>query len=42
MIGHRLMAMSLLHTGDVAAAQPHFDQAISLYDPAERDSIRLI
>jgi predicted ATPase len=34
MIGHRLMAMSLLHTGDVAAAQAHFDRAVALYDPA--------
>jgi hypothetical protein len=34
-IGHRLMATSLLHTGDIAAARAHFDQAIALYDAAE-------
>ena len=39
MIGHRLMAMSLLHTGDVAAAQAHFDRAIALYDPAAHRSL---
>jgi predicted ATPase len=39
MIGHRLMAMSLLHTGEVAAAQAHFDRAISLYDPAAHRSL---
>ena len=26
MVGHRLMAMSLLHTGDIAAARAHFDR----------------
>ena len=34
-IGHRLMATSLLHTGDIAAVRAHFDQAIALYDAAE-------
>jgi predicted ATPase len=33
MVGHRLMGMCLLHTGDIAAAQAHFDRAIALYDP---------
>jgi predicted ATPase len=35
MIGHRLMGMSLLHTGDIAESRLHFDQAIALYDPDE-------
>jgi predicted ATPase/class 3 adenylate cyclase len=35
MIGHRLMATSLMYTGDIAEGQAHYDQAIALYDPAE-------
>jgi class 3 adenylate cyclase/predicted ATPase len=35
MIAHRLMAMSLLCTGDVAAGRAHFDQALAHYEPAE-------
>ena len=35
MIGHRLMGISLLATGDIAQGRAHFDQAIALYDPAE-------
>ena len=35
MIGHRLMAMSLLSTGGIAEGRAHFDQALALYDPAE-------
>jgi class 3 adenylate cyclase/predicted ATPase len=34
MIGHRLMGVSLLTTGDVAEGRAHFDQGIALYDPA--------
>jgi hypothetical protein len=34
MIGHRLMAMSLLFTGDIAGGRGHYDQAIALYDPS--------
>ena len=34
-IGHRLMATSLLHTGDIANGRAHFDQAIALYEPVE-------
>ena len=34
MVGHRLMGMWLLHTGDIAAARAHFVRAIALYDPA--------
>ena len=35
MIGHRLMGISLLLTGDIAEGRAHYDQAIALYDPAE-------
>jgi class 3 adenylate cyclase/predicted ATPase len=35
MIGHRLMGLSLLHTGDIAEGRDHLDQAMALYDPAE-------
>ena len=35
MIGHRLMGISLLSTGDIAEGRAHYDQAIALYDPAE-------
>jgi class 3 adenylate cyclase/predicted ATPase len=35
MIGHRLMGMSLLETGDIARGRAHFDRAIELYDPVE-------
>ena len=35
MIAHRLLATSLLHTGDIAEARAHYDQAIALYDPVD-------
>jgi tetratricopeptide (TPR) repeat protein len=35
MIGHRLMGMSLLHTGEIALGRAHHDRAIARYDPAE-------
>ena len=35
LIAHRIMGISLLHTGDIAKARMHFDHAIALYDPAE-------
>ena len=35
MIGHRLMGMSLLNTGDIAEGRAHLDQALALYDAAE-------
>ena len=35
MIGHRLMGISLMYTGDIAEGRAHYDQAIALYDPAE-------
>ena len=35
MIGHRLMGMSLLATGDIAESEAHLDRAIALYNPSE-------
>jgi class 3 adenylate cyclase/predicted ATPase len=35
LIGHRLMGLSLLHTGDIAGGRVHLDRAFALYDPAE-------
>ena len=35
MVGHRMMGISLVQTGDIAEGRGHFDQAIALYDPAE-------
>jgi predicted ATPase len=35
MMAHRLMGLSLLHTGDVVNGRAHLDRAITLYDPAE-------
>ena len=35
MIGHRLLGVSLLYTGDIAQGRAHLDRAIALYDPAE-------
>jgi predicted ATPase len=34
MFGHRVMGTSLVYTGDIAKGRAHYDQAISLYDPA--------
>jgi class 3 adenylate cyclase/predicted ATPase len=35
MMGHRMMASSLVFTGDIAEGWAHYDQAIALYDPVE-------
>jgi hypothetical protein len=35
MLGHRLMGLSLFHTGDVPDGQVHLDKAFALYDPTE-------
>jgi class 3 adenylate cyclase/predicted ATPase len=35
MMAHRIMGLSLLHTGDVINGRAHLDRAITLYDPAE-------
>jgi hypothetical protein len=34
MLGHRVMATSLVYTGDIAEGWTHYDQAIALYEPA--------
>jgi hypothetical protein len=39
MVGRRLIAMSLLHTGDIAAGRAHFDCAIALYDRVEHRAL---
>jgi predicted ATPase len=35
MIGHRLVANSLMLTGDIAEARTHYDRALALYNPIE-------
>ena len=35
MMAHRIMGLSLLHTGDIVDGRAHLDRAITLYDPAE-------
>jgi class 3 adenylate cyclase len=39
MAGPRLMAMTLLHAGDITQACGHFDSALSLYDPVEHRAL---
>ena len=39
MIGHRIMGVALLCTGDVAQGRAHLDRAIALYDPAEHQPL---
>jgi class 3 adenylate cyclase/predicted ATPase len=39
MMGHRLMGLSLLHTGDIVDGRAHLDRAIALYDPAEHRTL---
>ena len=35
MVGHRMMALSLASTGDIAKGRAHYDQALALYDRDE-------
>jgi predicted ATPase len=35
MNGHRMMAVSLTNTGDIAEGRAHYDRAVALYNPAE-------
>jgi predicted ATPase len=35
MIGHRLMGVSLVSTGDIAQGRTHLDRAMAIYEPAE-------
>ena len=39
MVGHRLMGMSQLQTGNIAQGRMHFDRAIALYNPTEHRSL---
>jgi class 3 adenylate cyclase/tetratricopeptide (TPR) repeat protein len=39
MVGHRIMGISLLVTGDIAEGRGHLDQALALYDPAEHHPV---
>jgi predicted ATPase len=39
MIGHRLMANSLMLTGDIAEGRAHYDQALALFDPVEHRAL---
>ena len=39
MIGHRLIANSLMLTGDIAKGREHYDQAFAFYDPAKHRSL---
>jgi class 3 adenylate cyclase/predicted ATPase len=39
MLGHRLMGLSLLSTGDITQGPTHFDRALALYDPVEHASL---
>jgi len=34
MIGHRIMGIALLNTGDIESGRAHLDRAIALYEPA--------
>jgi predicted ATPase len=38
-VGHRIMGSSLMLTGDIAEGRRHYDQAITLYDPAAPHSL---
>ena len=33
-VGHRVMAITLMETGDIAQGRAHYDRVIALYDPA--------
>jgi class 3 adenylate cyclase/tetratricopeptide (TPR) repeat protein len=35
MMGHRLMGLSLMTTGDIVGSRPHYNRGIALYDPVE-------
>jgi predicted ATPase len=39
MMGHRLVGASLVTTGSVAESLGHFDQSVTLYDPAEHRAL---
>ena len=39
MIGHRIMGISLLLTGDISQGRAYLDRAIALYDPVEHSKL---
>jgi hypothetical protein len=39
MVGHRLMGISLFHTGDLSEGKAHLDHAKRLFDPAHHRSL---
>jgi predicted ATPase len=39
MIGHRMVGLSLLSTGEIAQSRAHLDRSIALYDPSAHPSI---
>jgi predicted ATPase len=39
MVGHRLVATSLMFTGELVEGRAHYDQALALYDPNEHRSL---
>ena len=39
MVGHRMMGVSLTHTGDIAQGRAHYDRAIAFYDPTEHRAL---
>jgi predicted ATPase len=39
MVGHRLVGMTAMHTGDIAGSRQHFDSAIALYNPAKHRAL---
>jgi class 3 adenylate cyclase/predicted ATPase len=41
MVGHRIMGLSLLATGDLVGSRTQFDQAIGLYDPADHRALAM-
>ena len=41
MIGHRLMGVSLLYTGETVEARVHIDQALAIYDPAKHEHLAM-
>jgi class 3 adenylate cyclase/predicted ATPase len=40
-IGHRIMGVTLVYTGDFAGAIAQFDQSLGLYDPAEHRALAM-
>jgi predicted ATPase len=39
MVGHRIMAVALASTGDIAQGRAHHDQALALYDPVKHRAL---